>query len=157
MSQWPLPELDTLTAPFWEACRRQQLMVQRCPSSGRLLFPPRYRSPWAPQHEPEWVEVSGRGAIWSAAEPYPPLVEPFASIAPYNIVIVTLEEDLEVRMAGNLVTDERGPINGLPLQEITPGLPVKVVFQPLQLENETSDWWLPRWMVDATRGQENQT
>lgn len=146
MNTLPLPALDSLTTPFWEGCRQRRLLVQRCPATGNLLFPPRYRSPWAPELAPEWVEVSGRGTIWSAAEPHPPLVEPFASLAPYNIVIVSLAEDPGVRLVGNLVAGSEAEINSVPWQDIKLGQNVQVVFQPVEPAPDGETWWFPRWV-----------
>lgn len=149
MSELPLPSLDVLTEPFWEGCREQRLRVQQCPETQRLIFPPRYRSPWAPRLAPHWTDVSGRGTVWAAAQPHPPLVEPFASLAPYNIVVVALAEDPHVRMVGNVVAEAGGDINSLAWEELSPGLAVEVVFAPTTLYgvSRAGDWWFPHWRI----------
>ena len=68
-------------------------------------------SPWAPHAPPTWTTVSGRGAIWSFVVPHPPLLPQFAELAPYNVVLVALVEDPTIRLVGNLVAREGGPIN----------------------------------------------
>jgi len=149
VGELPLPTLDALTRPFWEGCKEQRLLVQQCPETNRLIFPPQYRSPWAPLLKPLWTQVSGRGTLWSAAQPHPPLVEPFASLAPYNIVVVSLEDDPRVRMVGNLVAEAGGGINALSWERLRPGLLLEVEFQPVTQNTGSADetWWFPRWRI----------
>ena len=142
MSELLLPELDELTAPFWEGCSRGELRVQACPETGRLIHPPRYLSPWAPQHVPTWVKVSGFGRIWSAIEPHPPLIPQFAKLVPYNVIVVALEEDPSIRLVGNLVADANADINSVPFEEIKIGTRVQVVFQRV-----TDEFNFPRWVT----------
>ncbi len=82
----------------------------------------------------------GRGRIWSFIVPHPPLLPAFAEVAPYNAIIVELEEDPAIRFVGNLVASADGEINEIDPATITIGEPVQVVFH--QIEDVT----LPRWV-----------
>ena len=54
-----MPPVDETNAAFWEGARIGELRVQRCVDTGRLIFPPRSRSPWGLHAEPAWeVAVS---------------------------------------------------------------------------------------------------
>jgi uncharacterized OB-fold protein len=136
-----LPHIDNINEPFWRGCREGVLRVQQCPVSQCLIFPPRPVNPWSPRHKPVWTEVSGRGTIWSVIEPHAPLMLDFAQLAPYNAIVVALEEDPAIRLVGNLVAAAGAPINGLSYADIEIGTPVSVVFEPI---NETIT--LPRWI-----------
>lgn len=136
-----LPHIDDINEPFWRGCREGVLRVQQCPVSARLIFPPRPVNPWSPRHKPVWTEVSGRGTIWSVIEPHAPLMLDFAQLAPYNAIVVALEEDPAIRLVGNLVAARGAPINGLSYADIEIGTPVRVVFEPV---NDTIT--LPRWI-----------
>jgi len=136
-----LPPEDAEAAPFWEGARRGELRIQRCPVTGRLIHPPRAFSPFAAGARPGWARVSGRGRIWSFVVPHPPLVEPFASLAPYNVVLVELEEDPRIRLVGNLVEREGGGIDRVDAAALRIGAPVRVVFEPI-----SDAVHLPRWM-----------
>jgi hypothetical protein len=138
---WLLPVFDEEAAPFFEGARRGVLRVQRCPDTGRLLFPPRLRSPWGRRRAPVWTDVSGRGAIWSFVVPHPPLLPPFDALAPYTVIVVALAEDPRVRLVGNLVAGEGGPIDEVDPATIEIGAPVRVVFERL-----TPEIVLPRWV-----------
>lgn len=147
MADLLLPELDELTEPFWAGCRQRQLRVQQCPRTLHLIHPPRHRSPWAPDARPNWVTVSGRGHIWSVAEPHAPLIPQFAELAPYNVIIVALVEDPSIRLVGNLVAHEQADIGSIPYDAVTIGAPVRVVFQPVAGPVEaTAPYLFPRWI-----------
>lgn len=149
MSELPLPTLDELTTPFWEGCKEGRLLVQQCPRTEQLIFPPQYRSPWAPSLKPLWTQVSGRGTLWSAAQPHPPLVEPFAGLAPYNIVIVALAENPQIRMVGNVIATPGGAINTVDWEQLRPGLSLQVEFQrtDVYVGSGSEQWWFPRWRI----------
>lgn len=138
-----LPAINAENAPFWEATRRGELCVQQCPQTGRLIFPPRLRSPWAPSAgAPSWVRVSGRGTIWSFAVPHPPLLPFYAERAPYNVVLVALEEDPTVRLVGNLVSGREGDLHSVDPATIEIGAAVEVVFQRVNDEVRLPNWAL---------------
>jgi uncharacterized protein len=132
------PFMDDDVAPFWEGCARHQLLVQRCPDTQRLIFPPRPLSPYGGRRPPEWVEVSGFGTIWSFVVPHPPLLPAFADIAPYNVIVVALDEDPTIRLVGNLVTGPDGGIDEVDPSTIAIGQAVRVVF--------ATDASVPRWV-----------
>jgi uncharacterized OB-fold protein len=136
------PPQTAEAAPFWEGVRAGLLRVQRCAATGRLFFPPRPTSPFAPRVPPEWVPVSGRGTIWSWCVPHPPLLPPFAALAPYAVVAVALAEDPRVRMVGNLVARAGGSIAEVAPATLAIGAAVEVVF-----ENAGEERVLPRWRV----------
>jgi uncharacterized OB-fold protein len=137
-----LPAVDEVNEPFWEGARRGELRVQQCAETGRLIFPPRPMSPWSPHTEPTWTRVSGRGTIWSFVVPHPPLLPHFAALAPYNVILVALDEDPRVRLVGNLVRSAGGAINEVDPRSIEIGAPVRVVF-----ERVSDEFQLPRWVA----------
>ena len=141
-----LPYIDDVNEPFWRGCREGVLRLQRCPVSGRLIFPPRPVNPWSPRDKAEWTEVSGRGTIWSVIAPHAPLMLDFTELAPYNAIIVELEEDPSIRLVGNLVPEAGAPINAIAYEDVEIGAPVQAVFE--QVNDEIS---LPRWVQVPAR------
>jgi uncharacterized OB-fold protein len=138
---WLLPDLrDSTTAPFWEGCARGELLVQVCASCGLKRMPPRPMCPNCRALDIRWEASSGRGRVWSFIVPHPPLVPAVAEVAPYNAIIVELEEDPLIRFAGNLVTNADGEINEIDPTTIVIGEPVAVVF------HQIDDVFLPRWV-----------
>ena len=134
---------------------RGVLKVQRCVDYRALDFPAATVQPYGMRSAPEWVEVSGRGSIWSFAVPHPPLTPQFAALAPYAVVVVALEEDPTIRFVGNwsptsMPDQFRGPGDTANRRAGTGS-----VRPPL-----TSEIRLPQWVrsdsTDAFRGPANQ-
>lgn len=119
ISPRPVPDPDPASAPFWEAAARHELRVQRCSSCGRWRHPPRPMCPACGSFEHAFEEVSGRARIWSWVIAHPPVLPAFAEKAPYNVVVVELDEG--VRMIGNLLD--------VPDEEIAEGMQVTVTFE----------------------------
>jgi hypothetical protein len=140
-SAWLLPDLaDPTTGPFWEGCARGELLVQACGACGTRRMPPRPMCARCQSVAVQWVPTSGRGRIWSFIVPHPPLLPAFSAVAPYNAIIVELDEDPMIRFAGNLVTNADGEINEIEPASIEIGQPVQVVFHNID------DVFLPRWV-----------
>jgi len=92
--------------------------------------------------ESVWPLLSGNGTIWSFVVAHPPLLPAYAELAPYNVVVVALDEDPALRMVGNVVADEEAAINSVEPSRLTIGAAVRAVFQP-----EADDITLPRWVL----------
>jgi hypothetical protein len=115
-------------APFWEAARRHELVVQRCSGCGTLRFPARELCSTCLSRQAAWTRVSGRGVVFSFAvmhQAYHPAFE-----VPYAVVVVQLDEG--VRMLTNLLAVGPG--------DVAIGMPVEVVF-----EDVTGEVTLPKF------------
>ena len=78
------PETNPETKPFWDGCAAGKLILPRCQDTGKFIWYPRAISPFT-LGAVEWVEVSGRGKIYTFS------VMVRAEV-PYAIGYVTLEE-----------------------------------------------------------------
>ena len=92
-----------------------------------------------------WTRVDGRGTVWSYVVPHPPLLEPYAGLAPYNVIVVTLDEHPTIRFAGNLVSGAEGELNEIDPHSIRIGEPVEVVFKRFR-RADGSEEALPFWV-----------
>ncbi len=90
--------------------------------------------------EHTWEPTSGRGTIWSYVVPHPPLLPAYQELAPYNAIVVALEEEPAIRFVGNLLASPEGAIDEVDPTSIAIGEPVRVVFQQVE------DVSLPRWV-----------
>ena len=115
----PLPPMTPEMAPFWEAARRHELVVQRCRGCGAYRFPARDLCSRCLAREVEWTRVSGRGEIFSYAVMHQVYHPGFADTVPYAVVVVELAEG--ARLISNLLD--------CPVGEIAIGMPVEVVFE----------------------------
>ena len=120
----PLPQVGPEMAPFFEAAKRHQLVVQRCRGCGTHRFPARDQCSGCLAREADWVPVSGRGTVFSFAVMHQVYHPGFASEVPYAVVVIALEEG--ARVVSNLVD--------CPVPEIRVGMPVEVVFDDVTPE-----------------------
>ncbi len=136
-----LPALDDNEGlGFWQGCAAGELRVQRCARCEWIRHPPRPMCPQCQSTERVWVATSGRGTVWSLVVPHPPLLPAYSSLAPYNVIVVELDDHPAVRFVGNLVTAADGPINEIDPATIAIGERVRVVFAKID------DVALPRWV-----------
>jgi uncharacterized OB-fold protein len=91
---WP-PRITEATRPFWQALAEGRLTTTRGISSGRLTFPPKPFCPHDWGRQVEWVELSGRGTLYSQTVIHAAPAA-FAEEAPIRNGIVDLEEGLRV-------------------------------------------------------------
>ncbi|MFF7937144.1 OB-fold domain-containing protein [Streptomyces sp. NPDC007940] len=131
------PVKDATGAPFWQYATRGELRVQACADCGELRFPPRPCCPHCQSFGSEWRPVSGRGRVWSYVVPHPPLLPDYAAQAPYNVIVVELEEAPRIRLVGNLVGAAGARLDSFDPGRIRIGARVHVVF---------SDG-LPQWVL----------
>jgi uncharacterized OB-fold protein len=119
-TEWkkPLPTVSGETRPFWDACRRGELLIQRCPSCDRYQFYPRgiCANCWA--SDIEWVKSSGKGTVWAFTVTRQNRTRGFAEEVPYVVALVELDEG--VKMFTNIVGCDPG--------EVKTGMPVEVTF-----------------------------
>lgn len=120
----PLPRLTTTNRPFWEAAKGHKLSVQRCRDCSIYIFFPRPFCPNCYSANLEWVEVSGRGKVYSFTIVRRPTVRGFDQDAPYVYAVVELEEG--PRLVTNIV--------GCPVEAVRVGLPVEAVFEDVTPE-----------------------
>ncbi|MEW1779255.1 OB-fold domain-containing protein [Streptomyces sp. NPDC086777] len=132
------PVTDTDGAPFWEYAARGELRVQACADCGEPRFPPRPCCPHCQSFASGWRPMSGRGRIWSYVVPHPPLLPEYAAQAPYNVVVVELDDAPRVRLVGNVVTEAGAPLGSLPPDRIRIGARVQAVFAD----------GLPQWVLE---------
>jgi uncharacterized protein len=136
-----LPDLsEPIAAGFWAGTARGELLVQACDACGAWRMPPRPMCPACRSTDFRWEPTSGRGTIWSFIVPHPPLLPAYAELAPYNVIVVALDEDPTIRFVGNLLASPDGAINEIDPASIRIGEPVRIVYQ------QVDDVTLPRWV-----------
>ena len=120
----PLPYVHDETRPFWEGTKRHELQIQRCLDCEKFYFYPRSICPHCLSDNTEWVNVSGRGKIYSFTVSHRPASPAFEPDVPYNIAIVELDEG--VRMMSNIVECQN--------EDLRIDMPVEVVFDDVTPE-----------------------
>ena len=116
----PLPTITALTQPFWTAAQAGRLVMQRCQSCSTLRCPAAFTCDVCGSTLLDWVQVSGRGTVWSFCEFHRLYFKGFAAELPYAVVLVQLEEG--PRLYSNLL--------GVGFDDMFIGMPVEAVFEP---------------------------
>ncbi|MCL4422907.1 MAG: OB-fold domain-containing protein [Actinobacteria bacterium] len=84
--------------------------------------------------------MSGHATIWSFIVAHAPLPPAYAQMSPYNVIIVSLDEDPVLRMVSSLLDHPGGAVNEVNPATIQIGEPVKAVFC------EQAGIWFPRFV-----------
>lgn len=130
----PLPKLDDVNRPFWDACREGRLDLQKCGSCGHIRYPISHVCPECLSYETNWVTVSGKGEVFSYIVFHQVYNKAFAGDVPYNVAIVQLDEG--PRMISN--------VTGVPNDAVNVGDRVEVTFDPV-----TDEISIPRFRPAA--------
>lgn len=97
----PLPAKSQEGMPFWEGCRRGELLLQQCNKCHLFQWFPRAYCRDCSHDSFTWVQASGRGKVVSSSIVRKPINKSFATLVPYVIAIVELDEG--IRMMTNLI------------------------------------------------------
>jgi uncharacterized OB-fold protein len=88
----PTPHPSPVTRPFWEACARHELVLQRCAACSSAVFYPRSVCPACGSSELTWVPAGGFGTLHTYTVARRPTHRKLADRVPYVIAIVELDE-----------------------------------------------------------------
>ncbi len=120
----PLPRPTPWSKPFWDGCKRHELLIQKCKECRRLVFYPKKICSHCLSPSLEWVKASGRGTVYSYTVVYSYQPTEFSEDVPYVIAIINLQEG--VRMMSNIVD--------CPLETLKCDMEVEVVFDAVTAE-----------------------
>ncbi|RIK44404.1 MAG: hypothetical protein DCC58_08325 [Chloroflexi bacterium] len=81
---------DALTAPFWEAAARHELLLQRCNACGHWQFYPRPFCLECYSHNVGWQPASGSGTVYSQTTVHIQVAPDLPP--PYVVAVVALAE-----------------------------------------------------------------
>ena len=120
-SEKPLPKINPLTEPFWEAAKNKSLIIQHCGNCGVFVWCPNPSCTECGNDHLEWKPVSGQGTVFSFTIIRHVLERRgrgFENDVPYIVAWIDLDEG--PRFCSNVVD--------CPVENITIGMPVEVVF-----------------------------
>ena len=135
----PLPQpYDEYSKRFWSGVHKHEIWMQKCPTCAYVRYPFARMCPECLEVNDEWVQLSGKGKVWSFGV-YHHLFNPaFKGDIPYNIALVELEEG--PLFMTNLVGIDNDAIEvGMALEpyfdDVTPDFTL-LKFQPAQNTGE---------------------
>jgi uncharacterized OB-fold protein len=139
MSGYPIPDTTHPDfAPFWQGCLEHRLLVPAC-GAGHLNWPPRPVCQVCHDCIGPWVEVNGRGRLYSWTVVHRTRAQPFSAQVPYIVGVIELMNTTVLRILGRCDID---------LDTVRIGLELVVDF----VEIETSVT-IPVWKQGGEQSQ----
>ena len=120
----PLPVPSPETEPFWEGCKRQELLLPLCDKCRSYWFPPSILCPECLSTDWQWVQASGKGKVFAFGVYHRVYHQGFKEEVPYTVAVVELEEG--PRLISNIV--------GIPPSEVKVDMAVQVLFDEVTPE-----------------------
>ena len=117
----PLPVVDDLNRPYWEAAREGRLLLQHCTTCGLFQFYPRPFCRRCAAAELEWRDASGNGRLHTFSVVHRTADRAFADDVPYVFGVVELEEGPRITL----------DVVDTPLRKLRCDMPVRIVFTEL--------------------------
>ena len=123
----PIPDLESLPdyeRGFWDGSSNHELRIQQCTDCKKLRHPPTPMCPYCHSLAYEWAKMSGNGKVYSHVIVRAPVHKALREKeqTPYNICVVELDEQEELRVVSNV-------LNIAP-EDIYIDMPVSVTFMP---------------------------
>ena len=130
----PAPVPDAASQAFFDAAAQGRLLIKRCAACSRYLAPSADACDACHSAVLDWRESSGLGTVYSFVIQHQVLHPGFAGEAPYNVIVVELEEG--PRINGNYAGDN---------SDLRVDMPLRVVFE------RVGDVSVPKWSADEER------
>ena len=128
-----IPVPDAVSKSFWDAVNDQRLVLQYCTACDRLQYPPQQACQVcdAAAHL-TWKEVQGKGRIAAYIVIEDGRLNRRMPDQPYNLAMVTLEEDPRINFYSNLP--------GTPPYQVPVGAAVEVMFEEVAPGRLIHEW-----------------
>jgi len=120
MATWskPVPSASAETAPFWDACRKGNYLLQQCRACGNVQAYYRGFCAHCWSQDIEDLLSSGKGTVHTFTVTYQNRAPGFREETPYVVAVVELERGVQV--FANIINCDPASVRI--------GLPVKVTF-----------------------------
>ena len=105
---YPVPEYGA--EPYWEACNRGELCMQRCTDCGHFRWMPAPFCSACGGDRLQWTALSGRGRVTTWTVVTHPVHPAARERVPYVVAEIELEEQTGLRLISNLVGIDPGAV-----------------------------------------------
>ena len=126
----PLPEFRPETKPYWDACKKHELLLPKSKETNKFFFYPRAFSPGDDMSEVVWEKASGKAKVWTFSIHHMGPTKAYKSDGAYVVALV--ETDEGVKMMTNIINCDP--------KDVYIGMDVEVVF-----DDVTSEVTLPKF------------
>lgn len=128
-----IPVADETSKPFWDAVNAKRLLLQHCGACNKLQYPPQKTCQLCNTADTlSWKEVKGKGHIAAAIVIEDGRLNRRMADQPYNLAMVTLDEDPTVNFYSNLP--------GTPPYQAPVGSAVEVTFEEVAPGQLIHEW-----------------
>ena len=129
-----VPVPDILTQPYWDGCKNHVIKVQQCQSCGRKRHRPAAGCHWCGGRGVDWVELSGRGTLYTYTVVHRAFHPSLSEEVPYIVGLVAAEEDPTVRFHTRILDCDQS--------DVRVGMNLSVVFRE-EAEGIVLPYWRP--------------
>lgn len=150
-----IDDLDVENLEYFRSCADGVFRLQRGRQSGLLRYPPTTACPWTGDRTYDWVEVEGKGTVYSYAEVHHAIQPAFRDHQPYLVLLVELDtqqgqpsEHESLRIIGNLTTPDGALAPPELVAQVGIGTRVTMVFAPV-----ADGIAIPQWTIDDSAEQ----
>ena len=126
----PLPKPTPWSKPFWEGCKKHELLIQECKDCGTKIFYPKLVCTNCLSSNLQWVKAKGTGKVYTFTVVYAYQPTEFAEDVPYVVAVVKLDEG--VQLMSNIVDCDP--------EEVRCDMEVEVTF-----DDATDEFTFPRF------------
>jgi len=132
-----MPRSRPETASWWEACRQEKLMIQRCSQCGAFQFYPRIVCTSCMSEQIEWFQAGGRAKVLTYTICRLPVAQAYAADVPYVVALVQLEEG--PTMMSNIVQcDPESVVSSMPLEVVFEAWSDEITMPQFRPASETA-------------------
>jgi len=117
---------DEWTLPFWRAASEHRLVAPKCIHCGAFRMPPTPFCWKCRRQEIDWIELSGRGTVYTFVIARQALIPQLADAVPNVVAVIELDDAPGCRLVGNVLNVEP--------ESVEIGMPVVVAWDDV---NET--------------------
>jgi len=126
------PRWSVDSMPYWEGCKRGELLYQTCEDCGEVVFHARAACPYCLSPQLEWRRSGGKGSVYSFTVQYLPLDRENPGKLPLALGIVQVDDGF------HMFTE----IDETDLNVLQIGARVEVYFDPV-----APDLTLPKFKI----------
>ena len=145
-----IDSFDAENLAFFGYCAQHELRLQKCDTCELLRYPPGTGCPWCGQPTFSWVQVEGRGTVYSYTEVRHAIQPAFSAYTPYLVLLVELDEQKgqpseheALRVLGNLVSADASMASPDVVKQAGIGSRVRIVFKDV-----APGLAVPLWTLD---------
>ena len=97
---------DEWTLPFWQAASEHRLVAPKCIHCGEFRMPPAPFCWKCRRQEIDWIELSGRGTVYTFVIARQALIPQLADAVPNVVAVIELDDAPACRLVGNVLQIE---------------------------------------------------